>query len=124
MDAVHSELAKLRTLSSQAQGKWPSIPSSLDSLISDLRAAKQKLQSEQASPSDVAVNVKQAVEDRKKAVDERQKEIYNSLNRLAKNLDKVYSSLLASDCMFYNGFSEIPCNASYLGNTTFRSRRL
>ena len=94
MDVIHSELVKLHTLSGPQQGKWPSISSSIDSLLADLRDAKEQLQAETESPQVVATNMRQTVEDRKKAIDERQKEIYNSLNRLAKSLDNVHICLL------------------------------
>jgi len=94
MDAVRSELAKLHTLSGPQQGKWSSISDSIDSLLFELRDAKDQLQSGLESPHVVATNVRQAVEARKKAIDERQKEIYNSQNRLAKNLDKKFPSTL------------------------------
>jgi len=94
MDAIHSELAKLHTLSGTQQGKWPSISSSIDSLLVDLRDARGKFQTEQEPPQVVALNIRQTVEDRKKAIDERQKEIYNSLNRFAKSLDKRFPSTL------------------------------
>ena len=85
MDAVCSELAKLDALSGQEQGKWPSIISSLDALLDDLRRAKESIQ-----PSTLVANqVLHVTEERKKAVDERQKEVYNCLNRLARGLDKV-----------------------------------
>jgi hypothetical protein len=90
MESVKVELAKLRTLSAAEQSKWPPITESIDSLLSELRAAKEKLHAGE-TPHQITTSIQHSVEGRKKAVDERQKEIYNSLNRLAKGLDKVIS---------------------------------
>jgi E3 ubiquitin-protein transferase RMND5 len=98
MDSVHAELVKLHTLSGPGQGKWPSITNSLDSLLDDLRTAKERLlqASGEWTPTIVSESTLHVVEGKKKAVDERQKEVYNCINRLAKNLDKVRCAFLAS----------------------------
>jgi hypothetical protein len=76
---LHSELAKLQGLTGAGKSKWPSISDSLDSIIATLEAAK-------VAPSASTVKT---LEQQKKCIDERQKEIYNSINRVGKALDKV-----------------------------------
>jgi hypothetical protein len=89
MDVVYTELAKLHTLSGAEQSKWPSITSSLDLLLADLRKAKEKLHANVGTPQSITSDVLHDIEERKKAIDDRQKEVYNCLNRLSKGLDKV-----------------------------------
>ena len=87
MDAPLKELAKLEQLSS-SKGKSKSIDESLDALLQTLREAKERAQhGELDEPS--CQELLLSVEAKKKDVDERQKEIYSSITRLGKALDKV-----------------------------------
>ena len=91
MDGPLKELAKLEKLTSSApsaKGKAPSIHDSLDALLSSLHEVKSRLDSGPASDEDFDA-VAKLVENSKKEIDERQKEIYNSLARFGKVLDKV-----------------------------------
>ena len=91
MDAPLKELAKLEKLisnSSGPKGKSPSISDSLESLLLSLRDAKQRLQNG-ADTAEVHLSLSKSVEASKKDVDDRQKEMYNSLARYGKALDKV-----------------------------------
>lgn len=95
-DAVYKELDKLDVLhalsrkkASSVKSKTKSIPASLDALLASLRDAKQQLSSRSRTVEDVTVEVTEAVETSKKEIEDRQKEIYNSLNRMGKALDKV-----------------------------------
>jgi predicted nuclease with TOPRIM domain len=87
MEVSLKELAKLERLTA-AGGKPPSIPDSLDSLLFSLQEVKTRL-SEVAADEAALRNLVQSVESRKKEVDERQKEVYSSVSRLGKALDKV-----------------------------------
>lgn len=91
MDASLKELTKLQKLVSGAgssKGKSPSIDDSLDALLRSLNETKDKIQSGAASPG-TYVMLSKKVESTKKDIDERQKEVYNSLARFGKALDKV-----------------------------------
>ena len=91
MDAQLKELAKLEKLVSNAssgKSKKPSIDDSLDSLIRTLQEAKDRLQSGSAS-RETFTDIASKVDSTKTEVDVRQKEIYNSLVRLNKAMDKV-----------------------------------
>jgi hypothetical protein len=68
--------------------KSPSIPSSLDALLASLKDAKQQLNSG-ASLDTVGAQISNAIDGRKKDIDERLKEVYNSLGRIGKTLEKV-----------------------------------
>lgn len=90
MDGPLKELAKLERLTSNAssKGKSPSINDSLDSLLYSLREVKDRLQA--GSATDETLNIlAKTVEGKKKDVDDRQKEVYNTLAKLGKALDKV-----------------------------------
>jgi E3 ubiquitin-protein transferase RMND5 len=87
MEAPSKELAKLERLTA-AGGKPPSIPDSLDSLLISLHEVKTRL-SEVAAGEVALRNLVQSVESRKKEIDDRQKEVYSSISRLGKALDKV-----------------------------------
>ncbi|SRR5258707_1170983 len=98
-DGMLKELDKLEFLfhgTSEApnapsfKAKSLSIPKSLDGLLGALTDAKCQLASG-VSPDVVKDSLGKVVEDRKKDIDERQKEIYNSLGRIGKSLDKVRS---------------------------------
>lgn len=97
-DPIYKELDKLDALyantgrkSASAKSKTKSIPASLDALLASLHDAKQQLASRNKSVAEVAISVTAAVSTSKKEIDDRQKEIYNSLNRMGKALDKVCS---------------------------------
>lgn len=91
MEATLKELAKLEKLASNSssfKGKSPCIADSLDSLLQSLREAKESVQC--GTADDEVLNVlSRRVDSAKKDVDERQKEVYNSLARFGKALDKV-----------------------------------
>lgn len=87
MDVPLKELAKLEKLTakSSSKGKTASVSDTLDSLLQDLYQAKQ-----QHAAGDLSLDLlAQTIETRKKEVDERQKEIYSSVMRIGKALDKV-----------------------------------
>lgn len=99
-DAIYKELDKLDTLyassgkkGASAKSKTKSIPASLDALLVSLLDAKQQLASRSKTVAEVAVSVTAAVDTSKKEIEDRQKEIYNSLNRMGKALDKVRACL-------------------------------
>ena len=95
MDAALKELDKLQQLTSDSpstgKSKTPAIQDSLNSLLQTLHAQKKRLEAGIASEAELATLAK-TVESRKKEIDERQKEIYNSLARYGKALDKVCSA--------------------------------
>lgn len=88
MDATLKELAKLEKLTADGKAKSPSIDQTLDTLLSTLRAEQERIQSGNASP-ETFEGLATKVESLKKDLDDRQKEIYNSLSRYGKALDKV-----------------------------------
>jgi chromosome segregation ATPase len=96
------ELNKLErlTANSSPKGKSPSVTDSLDSLLQSLNEAKGHIQ-EGSMSIDTFEQLAQTMEARKKEVDDRQKEIYGSLSRFGKALDKVCTSVNKSagvDC--------------------------
>ena len=97
MDAALKELDKLQQLtsdsSSTGKSKAPAIQESLNSLLQSLHAQKKRLEAGITSEAELATLAK-TVESRKKEIDERQKEIYNSLARYGKALDKVCFGVL------------------------------
>jgi E3 ubiquitin-protein transferase RMND5 len=94
MDAALKELDKLEKLSSDApstgKNKTPPIQESLESLLHTLHVQKKRLEAGLSDEAELAT-LARTVEARKKEIDERQKEIYNSLARYGKALDKVSS---------------------------------
>lgn len=92
MDAVLKELDKLQKLTSDepstSKSKTPAIQGSLNSLLQTLQIQKKRLEAGLATEADLTI-LAQTVEARKREIDERQKEIYNSLARYSKALDKV-----------------------------------
>ncbi len=92
MDAALKELDKLQHLTSDLpstnKNKTPAIQESLNSLLLTLHVQKKRFEAGFASEADLETLVK-TVESKKKEIDERQKEIYNSLARYGKALDKV-----------------------------------
>ena len=88
MDTALKELAKLEKLTADGKAKSPSISQTLDALLATLRAEREKVQLESAS-SETFERLAAKVESLKKDLDERQREIYNSISRYGKTLDKV-----------------------------------
>ncbi|CCL99151.1 uncharacterized protein FIBRA_01166 [Fibroporia radiculosa] len=97
MDAALKELAKLEKLVSggSSKGKSPSIDDSLDSLLYSLREVKDRLQAGTATDETFNILAKTA-DNKKKEVEDRQKEIYNTLGKVGKALDKKFSAQLPS----------------------------
>ncbi|KAI0306384.1 hypothetical protein B0F90DRAFT_1814293 [Multifurca ochricompacta] len=97
MDAALKELDKLQKLTSDVpamgKSKTPAIQDSLNSLLQTLYAQKKRLEAGLTSEAEL-VTLARAVEARKKEIDERQKEIYNSLARYGKALDKKFTTPL------------------------------
>lgn len=90
MDAPLKELSKLEKLTA-GKGKEASIQDSLDSLLASLHEAKDQIEATGVD-TDTTRQLARTVELRKKDVDDRQKEIYTSVSRLGKALDKVCHS--------------------------------
>lgn len=99
MEASLKELVKLEKLASSsgsAKGKSPSVDDSLDSLLRTLSETKENIQSGAAS-QDTFNLLSKKVESTKKDIDERQKEVYSSLARFGKALDKArFPSLITT----------------------------
>lgn len=95
MDASLKELTKLEQLAaanagaSASKGKSVSINDSLEALLLSLKEAKECIQAGNATPDTLTI-INKKVESTRKDIDERQKEVYNSLARYGKALDKVY----------------------------------
>ncbi|KAJ6596838.1 hypothetical protein DFH09DRAFT_1272396 [Mycena vulgaris] len=94
MDGPLKELAKLEKLTA-GKGKSPSIADSLDSLLYSLREARDGIQASPA-PSDLLLQLSQTVDLKKKEVEDRQREIYTSISRFGKALDKKFTAALPS----------------------------
>lgn len=88
MDAALKELARLERLTADGKAKSPPIDQSLDVLLATLRAERESVQSGNTSLG-AFEGFATKVESLKKDVDDRQKEIYNSISRYGKALDKV-----------------------------------
>jgi DNA repair exonuclease SbcCD ATPase subunit len=90
MEGPLKELAKLEKLTEKtsANGKSPSISDSLDSLLESLRDVKDRLEAG-TETQDTFGQLAVTVEARKKEVEDKEKEIYSSLSRFGKALDKV-----------------------------------
>jgi E3 ubiquitin-protein transferase RMND5 len=84
------ELAKLEKLTARPtdSGNVPYVIDPLGPLLQSLHEAKAAVESG-AVVEDTFTRLAQAVDERKKEVDDRQKEVYGSLSRLSKALDKV-----------------------------------
>ena len=96
MEASLKELAKLEKLAASSaagpsKGKSPSVDASLDALLQSLRETRAQIQAGAAS-TDTYAALQRRVEAAKKDVDDRQKEVYSSLARFGKTLDKVRRS--------------------------------
>ena len=112
-DTFLKELDKFQFLFHNAQTpapgsvkvKSPPIPSSLDALLAILKDAKQQLDSG-VSPNTLGAQISNAIDGRKKDIDERLKEVYNSLGRIGKTLDKVsvmaIFTLILTSCNTWN----------------------
>lgn len=87
MEGPLKELAKLEKLTALS-GKTPSISDSLDALLLSLQTAKKHV-ADFDIDEDTMRLLAHTVEVKKKEVDERQKEVYSSVSRLGKALDKV-----------------------------------
>jgi DNA repair exonuclease SbcCD ATPase subunit len=90
MEGPLKELARLEKLTDKTSvnGKSPSISNSLDSLLQSLRDVKDRLEVG-TQTQDTFGQLAVTVEARKKEVEDKQKEIYSSLSRFGKALDKV-----------------------------------
>lgn len=91
MDVQLKELTKIAKLTSplpSGKRKAPSVQSSLDSLLRTLQETKEQIQNGTSS-RETLTDLQGTVDTTKKDIDERQKEIYNSLARLGKAMDKV-----------------------------------
>ncbi|KAG6854323.1 hypothetical protein C0991_008218 [Blastosporella zonata] len=95
MEGPLKELAKLEKLTT-AKGKAPSINDSLDGLIYSLHDAKRKLEDSGFVDPEALKELSRAIESKKKDVDDRQKEVYSSVSRLGKALDKKFTAPLPS----------------------------
>ncbi|KAI0695931.1 CTLH/CRA C-terminal to lish motif domain-containing protein [Cytidiella melzeri] len=96
MEASLKELTKLEKLaSSSAKGKSPCIADSLDSLMRSLRETKERIQTGNIDESSFSA-LSQKVDSTKKDIDDRQKEVYNSLAKFGKTLDKRFTTPLPS----------------------------
>lgn len=97
MDGALKELAKLEKLTSRSsslnKGKSPAINDSLDSLLQTLYGHKKRFEAGLSSEEELQ-GLAKTVETRKKEVDERQKEVYSSLARYGKALDKRFTNSL------------------------------
>ncbi|KAG6832372.1 hypothetical protein H0H92_002640 [Tricholoma furcatifolium] len=88
MDGPLKELAKLEKLT-KAKGKAPSINDSLDAILSSLEEAKKAIEESDLVDEETLIQLSQTIETKKKDVDDRQKEVYSSISRLGKALDKA-----------------------------------
>ncbi|KAJ7273660.1 ubiquitin-protein ligase E3 [Mycena haematopus] len=96
MDGPLKELSKLEKLTTSSSGKGKgTISDSLDSLLQCLRETRDAIQPGTVSP-DLLLQLSQTVDVKKKEVDDRQKEIYTSISRLGKALDKKFPAALPS----------------------------
>lgn len=114
MDGPLKELAKLERLTAvgtSAKGKTTSISVTLDSLLLSLNQAKEQLQTDGMSPQ-ALTTLTRNVETKKKEVDDRQKEIYSSVARIGKALDKVRAYL--SPPTTTHRWAEILCIIAFL----------
>jgi DNA repair exonuclease SbcCD ATPase subunit len=94
MEGPLKELAKLEKLTDKVsvKEKSPSISDSLDSLLQSLHDVKDRLDAG-TQTQDTFGRLTMTVEARKKEIEDRQKEIYSSLSRFGKSLDKVRASV-------------------------------
>jgi hypothetical protein len=90
MEGPLKELARLEKLTSKstAESKSNTAVDSLESLLQYLNDTKSAFEGGSAN-EDTILQVAQAVDTHKREVEDRQKEVYSSLSRLGKALDKV-----------------------------------
>ncbi|KAH9996893.1 CTLH/CRA C-terminal to lish motif domain-containing protein [Russula vinacea] len=97
MEGPLKELERLQKLvsdePSSGKSKTPAIQDSLNSLLQTLHVQKKRLEAGLAAEAELTM-LARTVEARKKEIDERQKEIYNSLARYGKALDKRFTTPL------------------------------
>lgn len=87
MDGPLKELAKLEKLTA-VKGTGQAISDWLDSLISSLQDSKNSI-TESDIDEEILLQLSRSIESTKKDIDDRQKEVYSSVSRLGKALDKV-----------------------------------
>lgn len=86
-----SSISILTAASLASKGKaTTSVADSLDGLLASLRDIKERLEAGSASEDDIQ-SIGTIIDERKKEVDDRQKEVYATLGRIGKALDKVIS---------------------------------
>lgn len=102
MEGPLKELTKLEKLTA-ASGKTTSIADSLDSLLKSLRDAKEQFQDLDPDES-LLSQLSRTIEGSKRDVDERQKEVYSSIARLGKALDKVNHVIFQRDLLLNSLF--------------------
>lgn len=90
MEGPLKELAKLEKLTAN-KGKTPTFTDSLDSLLRALQTAKDELIAHGADEESL-LHLVHTAEATKREVDDRQKEVYSSISRFGKALDKVIPS--------------------------------
>jgi hypothetical protein len=92
-----SKLEKLTAPSSSFKSKSPSTSDTLSSLLQSLRQCKDLADSGTLTAQTLD-ELARTVEGKKKALDDRQKEVYSSVARIGKAMDKVTSSVLLVIC--------------------------
>ncbi|KAF8077996.1 CTLH/CRA C-terminal to lish motif domain-containing protein, partial [Lyophyllum atratum] len=92
MESPLKELAKLEKLTA-TKSKVPSISDSLDALLCSLEDAKKRLADADVD-GETLRQLSQTIEAKRKEVDDRQKEVYSSVSRLGKALDKKFTAPL------------------------------
>lgn len=92
MEGPLKELVKLEKLTA-SKGKAPSISDSLDAILSSLHDVKNQLEKGQVD-QDTLQQLSRTVEAKKRDIDDRQKEVYSSVSRLGKALDKKFTTPL------------------------------
>ncbi|KAG6820607.1 hypothetical protein H0H93_014523 [Arthromyces matolae] len=95
MEGPLKELDKLEKLTA-SKGKTPSINDTLDDILLSLQDAKKTVEDSDALDEATLQQLCQAIEVKKKDVDDRQKEIYSSVSRLGKAMDKKFTAPLPS----------------------------
>ena len=115
MDALLKEIDKIEKIasSSSSKGKAPSMIESLDSLLQTLRNTKAQCEAGEVPVSQI-MQLPSAVEKCKKDVDDRHKEIYSSLARFGKTLDKVGMGLCIQCVDALTSPTEIHESAPYI----------
>ncbi|KAG5353958.1 RMD5 like protein [Termitomyces sp. T112] len=94
MDGPLKELAKLEIITSK--GKVPSINDTLDAILLSLYDAKRNLEDSDVIDEEMLKRLSQTIDAKKRDIDDRQKEVYSSVSRLGKALDKKFTAPLPS----------------------------